>query len=150
MSDLAILTGITVTFFQIVNTKAEYAESFKKICEMLKPGGLFFFTCASTGRLEHGTRRQGSLSSYGTRAQLKDMQDYYKNLTISDFNESKNLNQSFSLWRSYQYSDPMDLYFVGIKSGFTTINDIPPHSPSASADYPSPLLLLSSSSANLS
>ena len=73
----------------------EYAESFKKICEMLKPGGLFFFTCASTGRLEHGTRRQGSLSSYGTRAQLKDMQDYYKNLTISDFNESKNLNQSF-------------------------------------------------------
>ena len=24
---------------------------------MLKPGGLFFFTCGGSGRVEHGTRR---------------------------------------------------------------------------------------------
>ena len=39
---------------------------------MLKKDGLFFFTCASTGRPEHGTRRTSPQDSYGTIGKLED------------------------------------------------------------------------------
>lgn len=73
-------------FNTIVSTECfehdpEYKESFLKIYEMLKPDGLFLFTCASTGRAEHGTRRTSPNDSYGTIGNVDDMIDYYKNLT---------------------------------------------------------------------
>jgi SAM-dependent methyltransferase len=95
----------------------EYKESFKKIYDMLKPNGLFCFTCASYGRAEHGTRRTTPHDSYGTIGNLEDMQDYYKNLTILDLNEVLNLNELFFEWESYYNSESFDLYFVGIKKG---------------------------------
>lgn len=91
---------------------------------MLKSNGLFIFTCASTGRKEHGTIRTSINDSYGTIAQLVDMQDYYKNLTENDLNEVLNLKTLFSKYDTY-----CDLYFVGIKKKFSlnsiTINDLP-------------------------
>ena len=45
---------------------------------MLKENGLFCFTCASTDRPEHGTRRTSPHESYGIIGQLSDMHDYYK------------------------------------------------------------------------
>lgn len=50
------------TFDTIISTECfehdpEYIASWKKAYAMLKPGGLFCFTCASTNRAEHGTRR---------------------------------------------------------------------------------------------
>jgi len=93
----------------------EYKQSFLKIYDMLKPNGLFLFTCASTNRREHGTRRTSMQDSYGTIAQLSDMQDYYKNLTVEDLNEVLNLNSLFSYWDSYYNSASCDLYFFGIK-----------------------------------
>jgi len=82
---------------------------------MLKPDGLFCFTCASTGRAEHGTRRTSPNDSYGTIGNLEDMNDYYKNLTIIDINEVLELNKLFSVWESYYNAESKDLYFVGIK-----------------------------------
>ena len=82
---------------------------------MLKPDGLFCFTCASTGRAEHGTRRTSPNDSYGTIGKLDDMHDYYKNLNIIDINEVLDLNKSFSNWESYYNSESKDLYFIGIK-----------------------------------
>jgi len=110
------------TFDTIISTECfehdpEYRESFIKIYEMLKPNGLFCFTCASTGRGEHGTRRTSAGDSYGTIGNLEDMQDYYKNLTEQDLNEVLNLNQLFSTWDTYYNSETRDLYFVGIKKG---------------------------------
>jgi SAM-dependent methyltransferase len=93
----------------------EYKESFLNIYEMLKPNGLFCFTCASTGRPEHGTRRTSPLDSYGTIGGLEDMSDYYKNLTVHDLNEVLPLNEKFSEWRSYYNGFSKDLYFWGIK-----------------------------------
>jgi SAM-dependent methyltransferase len=93
----------------------EYKESFKKIYEMLKPGGLFFFTCASTGRAEHGTRRTSRSDSYGTLGNIEDMSDYYKNLTEIDLNDVLPLNVLFSTWDTYFNDETKDLYFVGIK-----------------------------------
>ena len=95
----------------------EYKESFLKIYKMLKHGGLFCFTCASTGRGEHGTRRTSPGCSYGTIGNLDDMVDYYKNLTDGDLNEVLHLNDLFSKWDTYYNSESHDLYFVGIKSG---------------------------------
>ncbi|ARF10345.1 methyltransferase domain [Hokovirus HKV1] len=95
----------------------EYAESFTKIYNMLKKDGLFFFTCASTGRPEHGTRRTSPHDSYGTMGNVDNMIDYYKNLTVEDLNEVLNLNELFSVWSSYYNAYTRDLYFVGIKKG---------------------------------
>jgi SAM-dependent methyltransferase len=108
------------TFDTIISTECfehdpEYKESFKKIYEMLKPGGLFFFTCASTGRQEHGTRRTTSCDSYGTLGNIEDMSDYYKNLTEIDLNDVLPLNILFSTWDTYFHDEAKDLYFVGIK-----------------------------------
>jgi SAM-dependent methyltransferase len=124
--DLPFLSN---TFDTIVSTECfehdpEYKESLIKIYDMLKPDGLFFFTCASTGRLEHGTRRTSPNSSYGTIAQLENFTDYYKNLTESDINEVLSLNDKFSVWNSYYNSKSKDLYFVGIKQGNNNINNL--------------------------
>ena len=114
------------SFDTIVSTECfehdpEYKESFRKIYEMLKPGGLFVFTCASTGRPEHGTRRTSPKDSYGTIGNLSDMVDYYKNLTEHDLNDVLNLNTLFSSWDTYEQHKRHDLYFVGIKRGGPTI-----------------------------
>jgi SAM-dependent methyltransferase len=110
------------TFDTIISTECfehdpEYKESFIKIYKMLKPDGLFCFTCASTGRPEHGTRRTTPMDSYGTIGNLNDMSDYYKNLTEKDLNEVLNLNKLFTKWDTYYNSESKDLYFVGIKNG---------------------------------
>ena len=103
----------------------EYRESLLKIYKMLKPNGLFLFSCASTGRPEHGTRRTSPNDSYGTIGNLEDMVDYYKNITENDLNEVLNLNELFSVWDTYYNSNPCDLYFVGIKKGENTIEKMP-------------------------
>jgi SAM-dependent methyltransferase len=117
------------TFDTIVSTECfehdpEYRESFKKIYKMLKPDGLFFFTCATIGRPEHGTRRTRPEDSYGSIGNLEDMTDYYKNLTIFDVNEVLNLNNLFSVWDSYYNEKSADLYFLGIKNGSSKINKL--------------------------
>jgi SAM-dependent methyltransferase len=102
----------------------EYKESFIKIYNMLKPDGLFCFTCASTGRPEHGTRRTSPFDSYGTIGNLEDMSDYYKNLTEYDLNEVLNLKELFSVWDTYYNNITKDLYFVGIKKGISNIGSL--------------------------
>jgi SAM-dependent methyltransferase len=110
------------SFDTIISTEcfehdSEYHESFRKILKLLKPNGLFIFTCASLGRPEHGTSRTTPNDSYGTIASINDFKDYYKNLTIDDINESIDLNNNFQYWRSYYNTLSYDLYFIGIKKG---------------------------------
>ncbi len=110
------------TFDTIISTECfehdpTYKESFLKIYAMLKKDGLFCFTCASTGRREHGTRRTTPQDSYGTIGNLEDMSDYYKNLTEKDLNAVLNLNDLFSVWDTYYCNSSKDLYFFGIKKG---------------------------------
>jgi SAM-dependent methyltransferase len=117
------------TFDTIISTEcfehdSEYKESFVKIYNMLKPDGLFCFTCASTNRAEHGTRRSNPYDSYGTIGNIQDMVDYYKNLTEIDLNEALPLNNLFSVWDTYYNSNSKDLYFVGIKKGTSTFNSL--------------------------
>ncbi len=118
------------SFDTIISTECfehdpDYKESITKIYDMLKPDGLFLFTCASTGRPEHGTRRTSVNDSYGTIAKIEDMQDYYKNLTIYDINEIKLLSSVFSVWKAYYNNVSYDLYFVGIKKGSNQTPTLP-------------------------
>jgi SAM-dependent methyltransferase len=100
----------------------EYKESLTKIYDLLKPNGLFVFTCAGYGRPEHGTRRTTPGDSYGTIGNLGEMEDYYKNLTIRDVNNVLNLDNNFIFWDSYYNSKSKDLYFFGIKNNLNNIN----------------------------
>jgi SAM-dependent methyltransferase len=99
----------------------EFDASIRNIYRMLKPGGLFTFTCASTGRREHGTRRTSPADSWGTRANLDDFQDHYKNITLEDLNVALNIQEHFSQWDAYYNSYTKDLYFWGIKKGGTFV-----------------------------
>jgi SAM-dependent methyltransferase len=117
------------TFDTIISTECfehdpEYNQSFIKIYNMLKPDGLFCFTCASTGRPEHGTRRTSPNDSYGTIGKLKDMSDYYKNLTEIDLNEVLKLNELFTVWDTYYNYESKDLYFLGIKKGDSNFDSL--------------------------
>ena len=110
------------SFDTIVSTECfehdpEYKDSLLKIYKMLKPNGMLCFTCASTGRAEHGTRRTTPQDSYGTIGNVEDMVDYYKNLTVKDINDVLNLDELFSEWDTYYNTKSFDLYFVGIKKG---------------------------------
>lgn len=109
------------TFDTIISTECfehdpEYTASFQKILNMLKPGGLFVFTCASIGRPEHGTRRTSPNDSYGTIGNVDGWTDYYKNLTFEDIEKSIDIGL-FSQYAHYYNGQSKDLYFWGIKRG---------------------------------
>ena len=110
------------TFDTIISTECfehdpEYEQSFLKIYDMLKPNGLFVFTCASTGRLEHGTSNHKPHQSFGTICGFEDMKDYYKNLDESDLNKIVSLKDIFVVYKTYYNAFSKDLYFFGIKHG---------------------------------
>lgn len=95
-----------------------YARSIAKIIEMLKPGGIFVFTCASTGRAEHGTLRTTAQDSFTTQLLSDaDWGNYYKNLTAEDIRAVARIADEFAYHRFYSNEFSKDLYFVGIKRG---------------------------------
>ena len=91
-----------------------WLETFLNMARMLRPGGLFVLTCASTGRGEHGTSRTSPGASLTAVAQHTD---YYQNLSKRDFERRVTLENHFShhLFMTNLYSK--DLYFVGFKRG---------------------------------
>ena len=93
-----------------------YDKTLKNIFRMLKPGGLFLFTCATTGRPEHGTRRTSPQDAPLLQG-LGDWSDYYKNLTESDIREVLDIEVAFSKYAFSIHHGTHDLYFYGVKSG---------------------------------
>ena len=82
-----------------------WAETFQNMVRMTKPGGLVFFTCATTGRPEHGTKRT-------TPGDAPYCTDYYRNLVAEDFKIDGFKHHEFSTYKQ-------DLRFYGIKNGQT-------------------------------
>lgn len=92
-----------------------YQKSLVNIVRLLRSGGLFLFTCATTGRPEHGTRRTTPqdaplVMSHGSWG------DYYKNLTEADVREVLDVDAVFSRYEFSGSSVTKDLYFWGIKA----------------------------------
>lgn len=92
-----------------------YDKTIKNIIRMLKPDGLFLFTCATTGRVEHGTQK----SETGSAPLLQNYDNwsnYYKNLTQEDIEKILDLKQVFSEFEFQVNTASCDLYFYGIKN----------------------------------
>jgi SAM-dependent methyltransferase len=93
-----------------------YAPTLKNITRMLKPGGLFLFTCASKGRVEHGTRRTTPKDAPLIQG-LEEWGDYYKNLVEEDIRIALDVDKIFMSYEFSYNSVSFDLYFWGIKKG---------------------------------
>ena len=91
-----------------------YQLSLVSIIRMIKTDGLFIFTCATDGRVEHGTTKTSPadaplLVNYG------EWSNYYKNLTEKDIRDVIDMDISFKKY-SFEVNDlSHDLYFWGIK-----------------------------------
>jgi SAM-dependent methyltransferase len=91
-----------------------WLETFNNMVRMTRPGGLIVFSCASRGRVEHGTDRSESRFSPGT-ASLG--WNYYRNLQRTDFERRPNFADAFTLFRFYYLPSHADLFFFGVKKG---------------------------------
>lgn len=83
----------------------EWARTFDNMARMAK--GLVFFSCATTGRPEHGTART-------TPQDAPFCGDYYQNLKASDFLSKCNIDV-FAGYRFLTNKSAQDLYFIGVK-----------------------------------
>jgi len=90
-----------------------YRETIMNCVKLTKPGGLFTFTCASTGRAEHGTIKSGS--GWASPFSHVEWFDYYKNLTKEDILEFLDVELYFSEYFFDYNPEAFDLYFWGIK-----------------------------------
>lgn len=91
-----------------------WRETMANMLRMTRPGGLVLISCATTGRLEHGTSRTNPDASPFTTA---EKWDYYENLTAGDIEHSLNLEGWLADWSSWVNFITRDLYFVGLRRG---------------------------------
>lgn len=91
-----------------------WIKTFKNMHRITKDGGVLLLTCATTGRLEHGTARTSPFLSPGSSAMGWN---YYKNLTQQDFESNFNMGELFGFYFFLVNEYSKDLYFFGIKGG---------------------------------
>lgn len=89
-----------------------WEKTFANMIRMCKKDGLILFTCATTGRKEHGTIANDPNSSPLTVAKNWN---YYKNLTENDFKKNFNFNEIFKDYDFITNDVVFDLYFYGFK-----------------------------------
>lgn len=92
----------------------KWLETFVNMHRMTKPGGVVLFTCATTGRLEHGTKRTLPTSSPGNQ---EVGWNYYRNLTERDFRSHLPFAELFNEYVFVTNTASQDLYFIGRKHG---------------------------------
>lgn len=108
-----------------------YKESIMNAIRMLKPGGYFIWTCATTGRPVHGTLTQDKIDRENKKTLQGNTVDnwktmpnverndwdneYYKNVTESDIREFCDVDKIFSEYEFEVELNHCDLYFWGIK-----------------------------------
>jgi SAM-dependent methyltransferase len=87
--------------------------SLPNMVRVLKPGGLFFWTCAAPGRPEHGTRRSEPTASPFTSKEGEGWDDFYENVDEAKVRSILDIDNIFS-----EYSFNIlgcDIRFYGIK-----------------------------------
>jgi SAM-dependent methyltransferase len=100
-----------------------YKESIQNATRMLKSGGFFIFTCATTGRPVHGVKylEEECKLQYDDWKTMPNVSrdnwdnDYYKNLTEGDIRECVNIDDTFSSYEFEVEENHCDLFFWGIK-----------------------------------
>jgi SAM-dependent methyltransferase len=110
-----------------------YRESIQNAVRMLKGGGFFIFTCATTGRPIHGTKTQDAIdirnkkTNQGNRVNnwitmpnvsREDWDnEYYQNVTEKNIRDTIDVDGLFSFYEFEIETNHCDLYFIGIKTG---------------------------------
>jgi len=89
-----------------------WVETFSNMLRLTKPGGLVIFSCATTGRQEHGTSRTTPKDSPLT-TQLG--WDYYRNLDANNFLGTFNMQGWFDCFHFMMCPQTFDLYFYGLR-----------------------------------
>ena len=84
-----------------------WVKTFAKMIALVHDDGLIVFSCATTGRAEHGTHAHGANEAPFTN-------DYYRNLTEQDFREHFDFGQLFKEHGFLTNNESHDLYFVGV------------------------------------
>ena len=108
-----------------------YKESILNAIRMLKSGGYFIWTCATTGRPVHGTASQDKIDkSKGVTSQGNEIlewktmpnvakedwdNEYYKNVTEEDIRSFCDIEKTFSEFKFEIEKNHCDLMFWGIK-----------------------------------
>ena len=90
-----------------------YDKTLSSAVRMLKSGGLFIFTCATTGRPEHGTSKSKPYQVFSTR--IEGLEDYYKNLVEKDIRKEIPVDEIFDHYEFSINQAHKDLYFWGVK-----------------------------------
>ena len=88
-----------------------YKATIANMMGNLRPGGLMIYTCATTGRPEHGTTRTSQWESPYTT-------DYYKNLTRADLEAIPHFKEGWECCRFTVNEQSHDLQFWGIKKSY--------------------------------
>jgi len=87
----------------------DWREIFLSMYNVCEDDGYVIFTCASRGRIEHGTLRTINSDSPGTTG------TYYKNIFKSEFIKSFDLKKMFQKYEVIYNFKSSDLYFIGKK-----------------------------------
>lgn len=90
----------------------KWAQTWRNMINLCRPGGLIFFSCATIGRPEHGTSRTSPSDSPLTVAKGWT---HYRNLVRADFLDLTNFGEVFSEYEFSVDRSHCDLYFWGIK-----------------------------------
>lgn len=83
------LPGQRDVFDTIISTEAfehdrHFPRSARRLVELLKPDGLLLFTCATSGRLEHGTMQNHPGCSPATIHCGAGWEHYYRNIDVGE------------------------------------------------------------------
>ena len=91
----------------------DWSSTLATMVRLARSGGLVAFTCASRGRVEHGTRRTTAGESPGTQAVG---QDHYRNVREHEV-RALPLDEWFSDYSIHYAPLAADLYFAGVRRG---------------------------------
>lgn len=101
----------TVISSEMFEHNKNYVKCWMNMIRMMKEDGLLLFTCATTGRRQHGTTKFSPEFSPLTVAAGGD---YYKNLVESDFTSVLSMDMFFSAWSFFEDRTFQDIYFMGV------------------------------------
>lgn len=90
-----------------------WEDTLATMVRVTRPGGLVAFTCASRGRIEHGTSRTTATESPGTQSVGLD---HYRNVSAAQVRALR-LDEWFSSWMLHYAPVAADLYFAGVRRG---------------------------------
>jgi hypothetical protein len=90
-----------------------YEKSLLNMVRILEPSCMLLFTCATTGRAEHGTRRTSPSDAPLLNGEWSD---YYKNLTEADIRAIPGFIEQFETVSFEVHEGHKDLMFYGIKA----------------------------------